>query len=263
VRGRVAVSAGRGARVGGTGAVRASRVGAGQAVQVVAGVLVAVLVGCSGGNGRGGNGGRGDESRPGPSTTRSPGGATTVPGRPPDGPTTLPEPVPVPQDLAALLVDEAPPGFVADRIPEGMVGPIGVGSLRAALSAETVRVWVEAGFRRGYGRAWRRPVGGAGAAELRSVWVAEFADPAGAAAAAAHTDDGLGERDQSTFPVPDPPGALGRRWVADDFTGPVRVDEVVFTRGPRLYVVRVSAPLPGPTGDAVLRLAAAQAHLAR
>ena len=239
---------------------------AGVGVRIVAGVLMAVLVGCSGGGGAGRSGGRDDRGsgpRPARPGTSAPGGGTTVPGPGAGAPTTRPEPVPVPQDLAALLVEEAPPGFVADRIPEGMVGPIGVGSLRAGLSAETVRVWVGAGFRRGYGRAWRRPVGGAGAAELRSVWVAEFADPAGAAAAAAHTDDGLGERDRSTFPVPDPPGALGRRWVADDFTGPVRVDEVVFTRGPRLYVVRVSAPLPGPTGDVVLQLAAAQARLAR
>lgn len=232
-------------------------------VRVAAGVLVAVLVGCAGGDGNGRRGEGGDGSRPAPSTTGAPAGTTTGPGRAPGGPGTRPEPLPVPEDLAALLVADAPPGFAPDRIPEGMVGPIGVESLRAALSAETARVWVGAGFRRGYGRAWRRPVGGAGAAELRSVWVAEFTGPAGAATAAAHTDDGLGERDRSTFPVPDPPGALGRRWVSDDFTGPVRVDEVVFTRGPRLYVVRVSAPLPGPTGDAVLQLAAAQARLAR
>lgn len=201
----------------------------------------------------------------GPGTPRrpQPTGAPTAPaptGEPVPAPTS--EPLPVPGDLAALTVDEPPAGFVADRIPEGLVGPFGAGALREALAPEVAEAWTEAGFRRGYGRAWRRPVGGAGAVELHTVWVLEFAGPAGARRALAVPGAGTGARAPVEAAVTEPAGARARRWVADAFTGPVRVDEVAFTRGARLYVVQVSAPLPGAPDAAVRELATRQARRA-
>ena len=172
------------------------------------------------------------------------------------------DPVPVPADLAALTVDEPPAGFVADRIPEGLVGPFGAGALREVLGPEVAEAWIEAGFRRGYGRAWRRPVGGAGAVELHTVWVLEFAGSEGADRALAVPGAGPGARAVVEVAVPEPAGARARRWVADAFTGPVRVDEVAFTRGARLFVVQVSAPLPGAPDAAVRELAVRQARRA-
>lgn len=159
-------------------------------------------------------------------------------------------------DLAALLFDDVPPGWV---VVAEETGPLTLDEVVAGSddpSSERRRL-VDHGFVRGYARSWTSDDD---AGDVIFAFVYEFADGAGARA---DLDAGVGEaRDDGHefFEVPGIDGATGvtRRGDPAAEEEDATFHAVFFVRGRRLYLVVIGGTTERPPREAI-DLAAAMA----
>lgn len=199
-------------------------------------LVILALAGC-------GSDGDGGEDRPRTTTTTTE--AAPVP-------TSTVPPTPETDALDDALLDDTLPGFTRDDEELG-AGPL---DLEAAAQAEAdvdaERALLETrGFVRGASRAWVGP-----GDDVVYLAAYEFASADGAAAYLIDGAEHLGARGAQRFDVPGIDGAAGFTTVDDDgFTG----HAVVYTLGPRWFLVLLGSPGASRTAEEAISLAERQA----